>query len=132
MDYKERALGLFSKDRYATETTGVVIEEVKENYCQCSLEIEDKHLNTNGFVMGGAIFTLADYAFGVAANTPTANCVTLSGSVSFTRPTKGPKLFAEAVCVKNGRRICFFDVSVTDTEGKIIASFSMSGFRSEE
>lgn len=131
MDYKERALKLFT-DKYALDTTGVVIEEVEENYCKCSLKVEDKHLNTNGFVMGGAIFTLADYAFGVAANTPTANCVTLSSSVSFTRPANGPMLYAEASCVKNGRRICFFDVTVTDSNDKIIASFSMSGFRSEE
>lgn len=132
MDRRKQAIKLFLNDKYATETTGVVIEKVDNSYCKCSLEIEEKHLNTNGFVMGGAIFTLADSAFGIAANTPVNNCVTLTGDVSFTRPTKGPKLYAEAKCVKDGRRICFFDVIVRDSEEKIIASFSMSGFRSDE
>lgn len=131
MNYKELAILNFSNDKYATEITGVIIEEVDRSYCKCKLDIFDKHLNTNGFVMGGAIFTLADYTFGIAANTPTSNCVTLTSSVSFTRPAKGPVLFAEAKCVKDGRRICYFDVTVTDLEKKIVASFSMSGFRSE-
>ena len=131
MDYKQRAVDEFSADRYAISTTGVVIEKVDVNYSVCSLKIDDKHLNTNGCVMGGAIFTLADYAFGVAANTPVSNCVTLSANVNFTRPTKGPILYAEAKCVKDGRRICFFDVNVTDTDGKLIAAFEMNGFRAE-
>ena len=131
MDYKQRAINEFSADRYAISTTGVVIEKVDVNYSVCSLKIEDKHLNTNGGVMGGAIFTLADYAFGVAANTPVSNCVTLSANVNFTRPSKGPILYAVAKCVKDGRRICFFEVNVTDAEGKLIAVFEMNGFRSE-
>lgn len=130
MDYKNRALNLFSKDRYALKTTGVKVEKVEENYCKCRLDIEDKHLNTNSFVMGGAIFTLADYTFGIAANTPIANCVTLSSSIRFTRPAKGPTLFAEAKCIKDGRSVCFFEVTVTDPEGKIIATGQFSGFRS--
>lgn len=132
MDYKERALELFKKDKYALETTGVTIEEVDEYYCKCSLKIEEKHLNYNGVVMGGAIFTLADLAFGIAANIPVSNCVTLSSSVSFARPAFGPVLYAVAKCVKDGRRICFYDVMITDDKDKLIASFSMSGFRSED
>lgn len=130
MDYKQRAESLFIKDRYAIETTGVVVEAVSENYCKCRLDIKDKHLNTNDCVMGGAIFTLADYAFGVAANTPVSNSVTLSSNISFTRPAKGPTLFAEAKCIKNGRTICFFQIEVTDSEGRTIATAQTSGFRS--
>lgn len=130
MDYKQRAESLFLKDRYAIETTGVVVEEVGENYCKCRLDIKDKHLNANDCVMGGAIFTLTDYAFGVAANTPVSNSVTLSSNISFTRPAKGPTLFAEAKCIKNGRTICFFQIEVTDSEGRTIATAQTSGFRS--
>jgi len=132
MDYKHRALDLFSKDRYAIETTGVVVEEVDQNYCKCRLDIEEKHLNANDCVMGGAIFTLADYTFGVAANTPVADSVTLSSSIRFVRPAKGPVLFAEAKCIKNGRNICFFEVTVTDAEGRIVATSQTSGFRSNK
>ena len=129
MDYKQKAIDHFSRDRFSIETTGVKIEKVEENYCLCSLAIEDKHLNANDFVMGGAIFTLADYAFGVAANSPEENCVTLSSTMNFMRPTKGPVLYAEAKCVKNGRTIAFFDVTVTEPDGKVIASAQISGFR---
>ena len=44
----------------------VEIEEVDDGYAKCSLEIQPHHLNAANTVMGGAIFTLADFAFAVA------------------------------------------------------------------
>lgn len=58
---------LFKKDRFATES-GAVINEIGERYAKCSLKLSDSHRNALGAVMGGAIFTLADFAFAVAAN----------------------------------------------------------------
>lgn len=130
MDLKQWAIDSFYGDRYSTETTGIRIEAVQENYAKCSLVIEDKHMNKNDKVMGGAIFTLADFAFGVAANTPLSNCVSLSANINFLRATTGPVLYAEAKCVKNGRNVCFYDVTVTDSQGRIIATVVSNGFRS--
>ena len=58
---------IFSNDRFATDN-GAVIEQVEEGYAKCWLEIQPHHLNAAGTVMGGAIFTLADFAFAVASN----------------------------------------------------------------
>lgn len=57
----------FSKDRFAT-VNGAVIETVDEGFARCSMELNDTHRNALGAVMGGAIFTLADFAFAVASN----------------------------------------------------------------
>ena len=57
----------FSHDRFAT-VNGAVIEEIAEGYAKCSMQINNDHKNALGAVMGGAIFTLADFAFAVAAN----------------------------------------------------------------
>lgn len=130
MDYLKRADDLFLGDRYAVKLTGIKIEAVDELYAKCRLDIEDKHFNNIGTVMGGAIFTLADYAFGVAANTPVSDCVSLSSSINFTRATTGPVLYAEARCEKNGRTVCFFTVDITDGEGRLIAQAQFNGFRS--
>ena len=64
----DEARKMFAKDRFATEQTGAVIEEVAPNYAKCSMQIMDQHRNAYGGVMGGAIYTLADFAFAVASN----------------------------------------------------------------
>ena len=131
MDYTEKAREMFSSDIYAVETTGVRIEEARPNYCRCSLKIEGRHFNVNGNVMGGAIFTLADYAFGVAANVENPSAVSLTSTINFIRPTKGPVIYAEAKCIKSGRSIVFYDITLTDSEGNIIATVAANGFRKQ-
>ena len=51
----------FSQDRFAT-VNGAVIDAVDEGYAQCSVKLNETHRNALGEVMGGAIFTLADFA----------------------------------------------------------------------
>ena len=51
----------FAKDRFATEN-GAIIEEVREHYARCSIELTERHYNAAGGVMGGVHFVLADFA----------------------------------------------------------------------
>lgn len=129
MNYLERAIEYFKEDQFAYKTTGIRILEADEGRAVCSLEVEDFHMNNHGGVMGGAIYTLTDFAFGIAANTPVNNCVTLSSTLNFLRPTAGPVLYAEAKETKNGRTVCFYDITVKDSEGKLIATAQFNGFR---
>ena len=64
----EEARAYFSNDKFAMKTTGIQIDDVKPLYAKCSLKITDAHKNAAGAVMGGAIFTLADFTFAVAVN----------------------------------------------------------------
>ena len=41
----EKARDFFANDKYATEATGIVIEEVSEKYAKCSLKLNDIHKN---------------------------------------------------------------------------------------
>ena len=63
----------FTADCFASKM-GTVIEDIKEGYARCYLDITPLHLNAAGNVMGGAIFTLADFAFAVAANWNKPSC----------------------------------------------------------
>lgn len=56
------------EDHFAFDLCGIVIEAVGDGTARCSMKLEKKHLNANGVVQGGAIFTLADICFCVAAN----------------------------------------------------------------
>ena len=124
----EEAREIFAKDLFATKQTGVVIEEVGENYAKCSMVITENHRNAYGGVMGGAIYTLADYAFAVASNfDQEAATVSITGNASFLSASKGSVLYAEAKLLKDGRNNCFYEVSVWDDTDKKIASVAFTG-----
>jgi len=129
MDYKQLAIDIFEKENFAIKTTGIVIEEVDIDYAKCSLSIDEKHLNIHGTVMGGVIFTLADFTFGILANIDHKPTVTLSSNINFINAPKGPIIFAESKCIKSGKRISFYEVNVTDSDGTPIANVSINGYK---
>ncbi|MBQ9504049.1 MAG: PaaI family thioesterase [Lachnospiraceae bacterium] len=125
----ERAREIFQNDRYATQATGIVIEEVDKNYARVSLKIEDRHLNANNLLMGGVPMVMSDFCFAVASNFENTPTVTLSCTTSFMAGLKGDTLFAEARCLKDGRSTCFYEVSITDDLGTDIAKVSITGHK---
>lgn len=118
----------FAKDRFATEN-GTVIEAVGKNTATVSMHIKSHHRNAAGTVMGGAIFTLADFAFAVASNHEKIGTVSLNANITFLRASKGDKLIATAECVRDGRTTCYYRVSVTDNTGVLIAEITTSGYK---
>ncbi len=129
MDYLERARKEFKGDIYATETTGITIDAAGKDYARCSLETGPEHMNAAGAVMGGAIFTLADFTFAVAANSESMDTVSLTSSITFLSAAAGGRLTAEAKCVRSGRSTCHYIVTVSDSRERVIASVSVTGFR---
>ncbi len=127
----EEARAFFVRDRFATEAAKIVIEDVGEHYAKCSLVIEDIHRNAVGQVMGGVLFTLADFVFAVAANFRQPVTVTCTSQISFLRATKGKALYGEARLLKDGRRNCFYDILITDDLGEEIAIVHASGVHLE-
>jgi len=119
----------FQADRFAVELTGAEIREAEAGRALCSLTLRPDHLNANGAPMGGAIFTLADFAFAVAAN-GFAEKITVSQHVSMTflSPAKGLELLAEARCLKAGRTTCLYQVDVRDELGTYVAHAAVNGF----
>ena len=124
----EDAREYFKKDRFATNA-GMEIEELPENGAVCSLTLNDNHKNANGGVMGGVIFTLADFAFAVAVNQVHLPTVAQQVSINYLNAPKGSRLYARAVCKKDGRTSCVYNVEVTDDTGREIAQFIGTGFK---
>ena len=122
----EEARAFFGQDRYAAES-GIVLDEVTENGAVCHFEITDRHLNAEGGLMGGAIFTLIDFTFAVASSSRHRPTVAQQASVSFLNRARGRVLTARAVCRKDGRTSCVYNVDVTDDTGRDIAQAVMTG-----
>ena len=71
--------------------------------------------------MGGAIFTLADFACAVASNIGEEPTVSVAFSIQYLSAVKGKRLIAMADARKNGRTLGFYDCVVRDDLGRDIA-----------
>ena len=128
MKTKEELLEYFKGDLFAMNM-GAMIDSVSETGAVCSLSLNDGHRNARGAVMGGAIFTLADFAFAVAANAHGTTTVTFTSQIHFLAPAKGSTLRAEAFLVRDGKSACHYRVSVTDEDGREVAELLTSGMK---
>lgn len=117
----------FANDRYATEN-GARIEEVGDGYARISMELDEHHYNAVGGVMGGAVFTIADFAFAVASNWQGKTVVSQTAQITYLGRAKGRKMTAEAKRVKDGRSMCYYVVEVADELGNQVAHVTSSGF----
>lgn len=125
----EEARAFFAKDHYATEVTGIVIEDVGEHYAKCSLKLDGRHLNAVGHVMGGVVYTMADLTFAISTNFRTERpTVTNVAQVSYLNSPEGDTLYSESKLLKDGHRICFYEIRIRDNTGKDIAIVSMNGY----
>lgn len=124
----EEAREFFKDDKFATNS-GVYLEELTEDYCVCSLKLNENHKNAVGGVMGGVMFTLADFSFAVLSNHLHKPTVAQQVSVNYLAAPKGEKLIAKAVCKKNGRSSSIINVDVVDDTGRDIIQFIGTGFK---
>lgn len=115
----------FKADRFATNA-GCTIVEAKPGDATVQMPITPEHLNANGTVMGGAIFTIGDFAVAVASNFGDKNAVGIASEVQFFRASQGDTLFAHAYAEKDGRTVGFFSVDVTDNLDKKIARLTFT------
>lgn len=130
MNTIEEVRKFFSKDRFATEN-GAVIDEIGDHYAKCSMPITERHLNAMGALMGGASFTLADFAFAVAANWQNPGTVSINSNIAFLGVAKGKVLIAEAVMIKSGRTTCYYNIDVNDELGNKVAAVTITGFHKQ-
>ncbi|MGI6220797.1 MAG: PaaI family thioesterase [Coriobacteriales bacterium] len=117
----------FSNDRFATDCLGAVVESVEGDEAVCSFEIGPQHRNAAGGVMGGALFTIADFAFAVATNHGGTLVVSAASTIEFIGGAKGSRVIARAVPDKIGRSLCFYTVRVEDDLGNLLAKVSITG-----
>lgn len=119
----------FKNDLFA-RNAGVELLEVKEGYAKACLTITADHLNAGNRTQGGAIFTLADLALAAAANSHGTLAFSLSSNITFLRSSgPGDTLYAEARERYIGRTTGYYQIDVTNQEGKLIATFESSVFR---
>ena len=118
----ETIRAFFTGDRFAVEN-GMAIEQAVPGEAVCSMTLTPHHRNAKNAVMGGAIFTLGDFAFAVVV-------VSLSNNITFCREAKGTRLIATAKELSATRRTRLYQVTVADDLGTLVAQMMVNGYAS--
>ncbi len=113
---------IMAQDRFAS-LAGIELLEAGEGRAKAKMKITDKHLNAVDTVQGGAIFTLADFAFAAASNSQGNIAVAINVSISFFKASNSGTLYAEAFEISRNNKIASYTVNITNEEGVNIAVF---------
>jgi len=125
----EEVRTLFANDRFATEACGCRVLEAAKGHAVCAFDIADIHRNAQGNIMGGAIFTLADFALAIGCNMGEEPTVAAHNSIEFMNAAKGSKLIATCDVEKSGRSLGFYTVNIVDDLGTPVAKMTATCFR---
>jgi len=118
----------FKGDRLA-KYLGIELVDVSKGKAVAKMVVNEEHLNGIGTVHGGAIFTLADFAFAVAANSHGRVTVAINVSISFTKAVSTGTLTAVAREVSLNPKIASYTVNICNDEGELIAIFQGLAYR---
>jgi acyl-CoA thioesterase len=121
----------FESDRFAT-SSGMRLVELRPGFAKTCLQVEERHLNSIGTVQGGAIFTLADFAFGAAVKMGGKVAPAISTNLSFLKPVRSGILYAEATEVSRSRKLSVCTVRVTNDAGELVALFQGTAYIKDE
>jgi acyl-CoA thioesterase len=117
----------FENDGFAT-ANGMRLVELRSGFAKTTVAVESRHMNNVGMVHGGAIFTLAAFAFGAASRTAGHSTVGVSTNISFLKPTRSGTLYAEATEISRSRKLSVCTVRVTDDTGELVALFQGTAY----
>ena len=124
----EEAKAYFEKDTFATGN-GMELTAIGEGNAETRMTLDARHLNAEGGVMGGVIFTLADFTFAAATNQVHRPTVAQQVSINYLAQPKGNALIAKARQIKDGKTSCVYIVDVFDGSDRHIAQFVGTGFK---
>ena len=103
---------------------GMELLEVKKGWAKIRLPFTKKLANGIGVAHGGAIFSPADSAVGMALVgllKKDENISTLEMKINYLKPFSGGEIFAEARIIHKGSQTAIGDVEVRDGNGELIA-----------
>ncbi len=123
-DFKQR----LQNDQFARHN-GIEMMDASPGYARVKMDIQPYHLNGVGIVHGGAIFTLADFAFAIAANSHDQVAVAINISIAYIKAVKDGTLYAEARELSINPKLGVYQVDVFHADKELVASFQGMAYR---
>ena len=112
---------------------GIELVEMRLGLARAAMTVGPQHLNAHGILHGGAVFTLADFAFAAAGNSHGQIALALHVDINFlTTAPVGARLLAEATEEYLGNRTALYHMRVTTEDGTLIAACHGMVYRKRE
>jgi len=127
----EKLKEFFKRDRFATGA-GAELVLVEPGHAIVRMKIESRHHNAIGTAQGGAIFMLADFAFGAAVNSRGHVAVAINCAITFMKAVTSGLLTAEAHEVTRNPKLGTVTVRVTDEAGDLVAIFQGLAYQKKD
>jgi acyl-CoA thioesterase len=121
-------LQVFSKDAFA-KMCGISVVTAGAGHAICEMTVTPDHLNGLQTVHGGAIFTLADFAFALACNSRGMPAVAINAHISYFKGVRAGTLRAEVKEISHHPRLGTYLIEVTDQQGARVALFQGTAYR---
>ena len=122
---------ILKNDRFALHN-GISLVSIGIGTATSEMTVADNHLNGVNIIQGGALFTLADFAFAAASNSHGRIAVATNASISFFKGVSSGMLTAFAKELNSGKTLSHYSVDILDNEGSKIAYFTGTAFRKGE
>lgn len=128
------ALGAgFARDDAFVKLLGAELVAVGPGFAELAMTVRADHLNFNGSCHGGAIFALADTAFGFASNSHGIVAAGIDAHITFPAAARlGDRLTARGEELTRSRRLATYKVTVAKGDGGIVASFTGTVYVTEK
>jgi phenylacetic acid degradation protein PaaD len=115
---------LAAADRLA-QALGIRFVDGGPGRAAVSMTVSRQHLNFNGTCHGGAIFALADAAFGLASNSHGLVAAGIDAHITYQLAAEpGDVLTATANEVSRSRRLAVYRIDISRADGALIAAFT--------
>jgi acyl-CoA thioesterase len=121
----------FKNDQYAARSN-VELLEVSSGFARAKMTLHPHHWNGLNTVQGGAIFTLADFAFAAASNSHGTVAVAINVNITFMKAAKAGTLWAEAREISKNFKLGSYVVEVKDDQGELVANFQGLAYRKKD
>ena len=131
-EFTSKCVSFFKRDRFAS-SAGIDILEARPGYAKVEMKVQDCHLNGANVLHGGAIFTLADFAFAIASNSHGRVALSVSASISFIKAVKlGATVTAVAKELSLGHKLGTYIIEVSDEKSELVASMQGTVYRKDD
>jgi acyl-CoA thioesterase len=106
------------------ELLGMRAKLIDDGRARFELAVDARHLNPNGLLHGGVVYSLADTAMGAALFSrldPGETCVTLEIKMNYLSSVTGGGVAADAAVVDRSTRIGVIEAKVFHDDGRLVA-----------
>jgi len=123
---------LFEEKNTFSKKLGIEFAKLGSGSATCTMLIRDDHRNLFGTVNAGAIYTLAETAFGGAANSHGNATVAVNLTIAYLAPATDGTLIATAEELSAGGRLATYSIKVHDDANRLIAEVQATGYRTKK